>query len=93
MVPSSPSRSGGVIAYLLAPLVRLIQRSFPQHGRLGALSRTLSILVAYFIAGGLVLAAGMYLIPPLAAQTVAFAESIPSYQEDVRREAAGLVAE
>jgi predicted PurR-regulated permease PerM len=35
----------------------------------------------------------MYLIPPLAAQTVAFAESIPSYQEDVRREAAGLMAE
>ena len=35
----------------------------------------------------------MYLIPPLAAQTVAFAESIPSYQEDVQREAAGLVAE
>jgi hypothetical protein len=40
------------MAYLLAPLVRLIQRSFPQHGRLGALSRTLSILAAYFIAGG-----------------------------------------
>jgi predicted PurR-regulated permease PerM len=47
-----PFAIGGVIAYLLAPLVRLIQRSFPQHGRLGALSRTLSILVAYFIAGG-----------------------------------------
>jgi predicted PurR-regulated permease PerM len=41
----------------------------------------------------LVLAAGMYLIPPLAAQPVAFAESIPSYQEGVRHEAAGLVAE
>lgn len=35
----------------------------------------------------------MYLIPPLASQTVAFAESIPGHQEDVRREAAGLVAE
>ena len=49
-----------------------------------------------FAIGGVIaylLAAGMYLIPPLAAQTVAFAESIPSYQEDVRREAAGLVAE
>ena len=47
-----PFAIGSVIAYLLAPLVWLIQWSFPQHGRLGALSRTLSILAAYFIAGG-----------------------------------------
>jgi predicted PurR-regulated permease PerM len=84
---------GGVIAYLLAPLVRLIQLSFPQEGRLAAASRPLAILAAYVIAGGLVLAAGLYLIPPLAAQTVSFVESIPTYQEDVQREAAGLVAE
>lgn len=84
---------GGVIAYLLAPLVRLIQRSFPQQGRFGAASRPLSILIAYVIAGGFVLAAGLYLIPPLANETVSFIESIPAYQEDVEREAAGLVRE
>ncbi len=84
---------GGIVAYLLAPLVRLIQQSFPQQGRFRGFSRSLAILAAYLIAGGLVVAAGLYLIPPLAAQTVSFVESIPAYQEDVQREAAGLVRE
>lgn len=88
-----PFAIGGIVAYLLAPLVRLIQQSFPQTGRFAAASRPLSILGAYVITGGLIAAAGMYLIPPLAQQTVSFVESIPTYQEDVEREAAGLVRE
>lgn len=84
---------GGIIAYLLAPLVDRIQRAFPTKGRLGVVARPLAILATYIVILGILVGAGFWLVPPLVRQTVDFINVLPAYWQDVQREMNSLVTQ
>lgn len=84
---------GGIVAYLMAPIVARIQRLFPTRGRLGRVARPMAIVVAYLVVIAILVGAGFYLVPPLVRQTTAFFEDVPAYWADVQREIDGLLAQ
>jgi predicted PurR-regulated permease PerM len=77
---------GGVIAYLMAPLVSLFQSVFPQRGMLAGVGRSFAILLTYAIFLSVLIMAGFYLIPPLIRETVEFIEALPRYWSIAQRE-------
>ncbi len=84
---------GGILAYLLAPLVDLIQRQLPTSGRVAALSRPLAILITYAFTAGVLVTAAVYLIPPVVQQATDFVLQLPRYWDDIQRQADSLLVE
>ncbi len=74
-----PFALGAVAAYLLAPLVAVLERLNPIHSRFPSLARTLAILLSYIAVGGLLALVGMLLVPPLIRQTTQFVQAVPQY--------------
>lgn len=87
----TPFLFGAVIAYLLAPLIDIMQRAIPQGGRMTRLARPLAILLAYIFALAVLIVTGFYVVPPLVDQTVDFVRDVPSYWDDIQRESNSLM--
>ncbi len=77
---------GALIAYLIAPLVGVLERLNPIRPRLPSLARTLAILMSYIAVGGLLALAGMLLVPPLIRQTTQFVQAVPQYSAAVNEQ-------
>lgn len=77
---------GGVIAYLMTPLVTLFQVVFPKRGLLSGFGRIFAIVLSYALFLTAFITAGYYLIPPLIRETVDFVEALPRYWEISQRE-------
>lgn len=87
-----PFAVGGVIAYILAPFVALLERAFPQKGRMARLARPLAILFSYLFMLGVLFLAGFFLVPPLVDQTVELIQQVPDYWEDLQRQGGTLIS-
>jgi predicted PurR-regulated permease PerM len=81
-----PFLLGGIIAYLMTPLVSLFQMVFPKRGMLAGFGKIFAILLTYALFLSAFITAGYYLFPPLIRETVEFIEAIPRYWEISQRE-------
>lgn len=79
-----PFLLGGLLAYMLAPLVELFVRLHPFHRRHEGRARTLAVLEVYLLGAGALGLAGVLIIPALVAQTTDFIDNIPNYVERAR---------
>jgi predicted PurR-regulated permease PerM len=86
-----PFMIGGLLAYLMTPLVGAFQSVFPKRGWLNSVGQTVAILLAYSILAGVLVVAGFYLIPPLIRETVDFVEQFPKYWTSIQRESNVLI--
>jgi predicted PurR-regulated permease PerM len=82
---------GGILAYLMTPLVGLFQVVFPKRGVLAGFGKVFAILLTYALFLSAFITAGYYLLPPLIQETVEFIESIPRYWEISQREFGALM--
>jgi predicted PurR-regulated permease PerM len=64
----SPFIIGGILAYLLLPLVRRIERVWPERGFWGRARRPLAILLVYLATVGVVVITISLVVPPLSRQ-------------------------
>lgn len=87
----SPFVIGGILAYLLLPPVRRLERLLPERGPLGRARRPLAILLVYLLVIVVVVAAYALVVPPLIRQIGQLAEQTPMLIEEVRRRAEGLL--
>ena len=78
---------GGVLAYVLSPMVERLARVMPFRQRRRELARTLSILIVYIVGLGTLAGAGAMIVPAVISEATEFVENIPSYVEQARRQA------
>lgn len=77
---------GGILAYLLAPLVESISQGMPFHGRHEGLARGLSILLIYALIAVILTLFGLLALPPIAHEVGQFIQDVPTYFESARRQ-------
>jgi predicted PurR-regulated permease PerM len=82
-----PFLVGGVLAYILAPLVERLARVMPFYRARRELARTLAILIVYVSGFGALFAAGAVIIPAVIDETTTFVDNIPTYVEQARAQA------
>jgi predicted PurR-regulated permease PerM len=82
----TPFAVGAVVAYLLAPVVELVQRAIRLPARFSGLSAAISVIVTYLLVVAVLAVAGFFLVPPLIDQTNEFANNAPSYVTDAQIE-------
>ena len=73
----TPFVVGGILAYLLLPLVRLIERGWPLPSRLHGLRRPLAILSVYLVTVLVIVSLVTLIAPPLSDQIVEIIEHGP----------------
>src|SRR5215204_5304285 len=78
---------GGILAYILAPLVERLARLFPFHRRRRELARTLAILVVYVTGFGVLIGGAAVVIPAIVAETTDFVDGLPRYVDESRETA------
>jgi predicted PurR-regulated permease PerM len=78
---------GGVLAYLLTPLVDRITLAIPFHRRRRELARTLAILLVYIAGASVLVSAGALLVPAIISEAGDFVDNIPRYVDQSRRQA------
>jgi predicted PurR-regulated permease PerM len=79
-----PFLVGGVLAYVLSPLVERMARLLPFYRSRQELARTLAVLEVYLIGGAVLVAAGVLIIPALVAEATDLVDNIPQYVERAR---------
>ena len=82
-----PFAIGAVIAYLLAPLVNMFEKTVPFRDRLKQETiRTIAILEVYLLFIGILLILALTVIPIMADQSREFVDELPQYWEGAREE-------
>ncbi len=82
-----PFAIGGIIAYLLSPLVKKFEATVPFRRRMRPDTvRMLAILEIYMVFIAVMIILAMTAIPALVDQTQQFVDDLPSYWEDSRQE-------
>ena len=84
----TPFVIGGILAYLLLPLVRRIERLWPERGRWARLRRPLAIGIVYILVIWVVLVVVNLVVPPTLRQLGDLAERAPSLIDEARGRAA-----
>lgn len=82
-----PFLVGGVLAYILSPLVERLARIMPFYRARRELARTLAILIVYVSGLGVMVGVGAVVIPAVISETTEFVDNIPSYVEQAQEEA------
>jgi predicted PurR-regulated permease PerM len=82
-----PFLVGGILAYIISPLVERLSRVMPFYRTRHELARTLAILLVYVSGLGAMIAAGSLVIPAVINETSEFVDNIPTYVEEARVEA------
>jgi predicted PurR-regulated permease PerM len=77
---------GGVLAYMLAPLVERLARLFPFHRTRRELARTIAILVVYVTGFGVLFGLGALIIPIVVNEAIEFVDNIPGYVDQAREQ-------
>ena len=73
-----------IVAYMLMGPVRLIERAMPWRNAHPALSRTVSIVIAYVLAIAIVAGVMAAVVPSIVEDSRRFASEIPTLVESVR---------
>ncbi len=81
-----------VIAYMLLPVARLMERAMPWRGRHPGLSRTISILIIFIVGLGVGAGVLISIIPPTVREAGLFIEEFPSFFNDARIAIEGWIA-
>ncbi len=84
---------GGLLAYLLAPVVRVIESVMPWRARWPGVARIVSIFIVYILAIALVIAFLATVIPPATRQTSDFIQRVPGFYDAARQTIEGLNAD
>jgi predicted PurR-regulated permease PerM len=79
-----PFAIGGVLAYILFPIVRLLERVMPWREKRPNLSRVIAIAVVFVGALGIVAGALVLVIPQIVAEATVFISSLPRIFEEAR---------
>jgi predicted PurR-regulated permease PerM len=82
-----PFLVGGILAYILAPLVERLARLMPFHRTRRELARTLAIIIVYVSGLGAIVAAGSLLIPAIIRETSELIDNIPAYVDEAQNQA------
>jgi predicted PurR-regulated permease PerM len=77
-------------AYLIAPLVELVQRPLRIGGSQRAMPRALAIGIVYLAIFGALGIVGYFLVPRFSNQFTSFVQQAPKYMENTRTRARGL---
>ncbi len=80
----APFLVGAIIAYLLAPIVDVIERHLRLPGLFSGLSSALSVIITYLVALAIIVVSGYYLIPPLIKQINQFSNNFPTYVTEAK---------
>lgn len=78
---------GGVLAYILSPLVERLARVIPFYGSRRELARTLAILVVYVSGFGVLFGLGAVIVPAVVGEALDFVDNIPEYVARSREQA------
>jgi predicted PurR-regulated permease PerM len=81
-----PFAIGLVIAYLIAPLVNIIQSVFPNRGWIGRARRTFAVIIVYVLGAGAIVATVMTIGPPILNETYELIDNLPQYWQNARQE-------
>ncbi|MGH2599898.1 MAG: AI-2E family transporter, partial [Dehalococcoidia bacterium] len=81
---------GGVLAYVMSPLVERVAGVLPFHRTRQELARTVAVAIVYITGLGILVGAGALIIPAVINEADEFVDNIPSYVEEARREAERL---
>ncbi|HUG16249.1 MAG TPA: AI-2E family transporter [Thermomicrobiales bacterium] len=79
---------GLVFAYLLAPLVNLVQSIFPGRGWIGTVRRTIAVVIVYALTIGGIVVLVMTVGPPIVNETYELVENLPNYVRTLEGEGA-----
>ncbi|MGD9892885.1 MAG: AI-2E family transporter [Dehalococcoidia bacterium] len=82
-----PFLVGGILAYILAPLVERLSRVMPFYRTRRELARTLAIILVYVSGLGALVATGSLIIPAIINETSELIDNIPTYVEQAQVEA------
>ena len=75
---------GGILAYVLSPLVERLARSYPFYRRRPELARTLAIVSVYIVGFALLVTAGAAVIPAIVTEGQNLVDDAPRYVEQAR---------
>lgn len=74
----------GVVAYMLLPLVKLIERLIPWRERWPGLARTTAVLAIFLVVLALIGGVLFLIVPPTVRETTRFAQEFPRLFRDAR---------
>lgn len=77
---------GLVIAYLIAPIVNIVQSIFPSKGWFGRVRRTIAVVIVYGLAIASIVIGVMTVGPPIVSETYELIEELPAYVETLQEE-------
>jgi predicted PurR-regulated permease PerM len=80
----APFLVGGVLAYVLSPLVERMARVLPFYRSRQELARTIAVLEVYLVGIAVLVTAGVLIIPVLVAEATDLVDNIPQYVERAR---------
>lgn len=80
----APFLVGGVLAYMLSPLVERLSRLLPFYGSRQELARIIAVLEVYLIGIAVLITAGVVIIPGLVAEATNLIDNIPQYVDRAR---------
>ena len=75
---------GGILAYVLSPLVERVARALPFYSRRRELARTLAIILIYLAGIGMIVSLGAVLVTRVVQETTDFIEELPDYTRRAR---------
>ena len=75
---------GGVLAYMLSPLVERLATVMPFHRTRRELARILAIVIVYITGFGVLFGTGALIVPAVISEALDFVDNIPSYVEQAR---------
>lgn len=81
-----PFIAGGVLAYVLAPLVERLARLMPFHRTRRELARTVAIVIVYIAGLGVLAGVGSLIVPAVVNESIQFVDNIPTYVERARQQ-------
>src|SRR5918999_391856 len=79
-----PFAIGGVLAYMLFPIVRVLERVMPWQERRPTLSRVIAIAIVIVVALGLIAGSLALIIPQIVSEATLFIADLPKIFQDAR---------
>ena len=79
-----PFAIGGVLAYMLFPIVRMLERVMPWQERRPTLSRIIAIAIVIVVALGIIAGSLALIIPQIVNEATQFISNLPEIFQDAR---------
>src|SRR5918999_506631 len=79
-----PFAIGGVLAYILLPIVRALERAMPWREKRPNLSRIIAVAVVFVVALGIVAGALVLIIPQIVNEATALISNLPEFFQAAR---------